>query len=225
MKENSSFKYNNHLVVLAHGILKDGRDMRFIEKGLVENGFKTVSVDLPLTFGSLQDAYKAMKRQVGHMFNEYETVHFVGYSMGGLVIQKFLSLNKINNLGNCVFIASPSKGSRLADIADSIPLLGKIFKPLKDLRTRRKLDNFFKFNRKIRLGIIAGTKNKQLLSKLFMSKNSDGMVEVHSTKLDEMHEFTVFPYAHKDIHFQEDVVDSVCYFIKHGTFIKELETE
>ena len=220
MEENSKFIYNKHLVVLAHGILKDGNDMRFVEKGLIENGFKTISVNLPLTFGTLHDAYKAMKRQIGHLFDEYETIHFVGYSMGGLVIQRFLTMNKINNLGNCVFIASPSKGSKLADIVDSIPLLGKIFKPLKDLRTRRKLDSLFKCNKGFKLGIIAGTKNKKFLSKLFMSNNSDGMVEVHSTKLDEMHDFVAFPYEHKDIHFQDDVVDSVCFFLKNGTFNK-----
>ena len=215
---NSIEHYNRHLVVLAHGIMKDGRDMGFIEKGLSAHGFSTISVDLPLTFGTLHEGCKALEKQIDLILDQYDVVHFVGYSMGGLVIQRFLSTNKLNNLGYCVFIATPNRGSKLADIASYIPGLGLIFKPLNELKTSRKLDDIFKHNKNLKIGIIAGTKNKSLSSRFILSPKSDGMVEVHSAKLDEMLDFTHFPYDHKKIHFHEDVLTAVYNFLKMGTF-------
>ena len=211
-------KFDRHLVVLAHGILKDSKDMEFLEGGLLSRGFKTISVDLPLTFGTLEEACKSLEKQIEMEFNSYDVVHFVGYSMGGLVIQRFLSMNKLNNIGYCVFIGTPNRGSKLANIFAAIPGLEMIFKPLKDLKTSRTLDDIFKHNKNIKIGVIAGTKNDPLHSRLLLSPSSDGMVEVHSAKLDKMHEFTHFPYAHKNIHFQEDVLTAVCSFLKNGTF-------
>lgn len=212
---------NRHLVVLAHGIMNDGRDMRYLENGLASIGFDTISVNLPLTFGTLEDGCKSLETQIEQTLDKYDFIHFVGYSMGGLVIQRYLSMNKLNNLGYCVFIATPSRGSRLADIAASVPGLGKVFKPVRDLKTRRKPDNIFKHYKNLKVGVIAGSRNSHLHSRLLLSPRSDGMVEVYSTKLDEMHEFARFPYSHKNIHFQEDVLGAVCCFLQNGTFNAE----
>lgn len=209
---------NNELVIFAHGILRSGKDMRFLEKGIKGEGYATIAVNLPLTFGSLEDGCKSLHIQVARIIKKFNKVHFVGYSMGGLVIQKFLSLNPIDNLGNCIFIATPNRGSKLANIASMFPGVARIFKPLKDLTTNRKLDDVFKHHKEMKVGIIAGNKNKIIFSKLFMSPTSDGMVELHSAKLDNMHDYTDFPYSHNEIHFKEEVLSAVIKFIKHGKF-------
>jgi len=210
--------YNRHLVVLAHGVLNNDTDMNFLEQGLKKEGYSTFSVTLPLTFGSMKDAYKAIKHQVGEILGNYDVVHFVGYSMGGLVIQKFLSMNKLDNLGNCVFIATPHKGSKLANLASSVPFVSKIFKPLLDLKTDRVVDNIFKHHKGLKVGIIAGSKNDNFYSRLFLSHRSDGLVEIQSAKHDEMHDYAHFPYIHKEIHVQKDVLVAVCKFMADGTF-------
>ena len=217
---HDSKKHKKKLVVLAHGILKNSKNMKFLEDGIQAEGYSTISVNLPLTFGTLEDSCRSLEKQIASQLDKYKVVHFVGYSMGGLVIQKFLSMSPLKNLGNSVFIATPNKGSKLADVATLFPVVGRVFKPLTDLKTNRKPDDVFKHNKDLKVGVIAGTKNNIIYSKLFMSSNSDGMVETDSAQLDEMHDFTDFHYGHQDIHFKKEVLIAVVDFLKYGAFNK-----
>ncbi|MDM8526068.1 alpha/beta fold hydrolase, partial [Desulfococcaceae bacterium HSG8] len=104
------------LVVLVHGYCKNSDDMAFLNNGLKNRNYDTFSATLPTTFGTIEDCTNSLRIQIEDLLCRYEQVHFIGHSMGGLIIQRYLSTTVLNNIGKCIFVATPNKGSKLATI-------------------------------------------------------------------------------------------------------------
>ena len=205
-------------VILVHGFYYDQSNMFSLSKHLSEIGYKTFTANLPTKFESLEDCCAAFEAQFNALNLEDNTIHFVGHSMGGLIIRYFLSKNLVQNLGQCVLITTPNQGSRLADILSALIIPPKIFKPLTSLKSSAKAISpplnvpYPKF------GIIAGKCNQLFWGRLFLSKNSDGRVEVESTKFDLMTDFIELPYHHKAIQHQKETAQLIDGFLQTGTF-------
>ena len=73
------------LTILVHGFNKGSRDMRYLARGLFERGFSVLSVELPTTFGSLDQAVRALARQIDPAVARHRRIHFVAHSLGGLL--------------------------------------------------------------------------------------------------------------------------------------------
>ncbi len=214
-------KNRPELAVLVHGYNKSSEDMSFLADGLKKSGYRILIVDLPTTFGSLEKCSDILAETLSSMeFLKY-TIHFIGHSFGGLIIRYYLSQYTISNIGRCVLIATPNNGTVLSDIINNnlSPIIA-VLKPLKSLTTGAVEIEPPKNIPCPDFGIIAGTSNELFLGKLFLSKTSDGRVEVQSTKFDLMKDFIDLPYDHKNIHFQSETVKLVHYFLFHGRFPK-----
>jgi len=210
---------NDEITILIHGFGKNKNDMSYLEKGLSQFGFNVISVNLPTTFGSLNDCIKSLHFQVNDIIMNHKKVHYVAHSMGGLIARYYIKSYKQDNVDKCVFIATPHKGSKLADIADKIPLYSKIFRPIKHLRTTNDISSVILQKSSFgNLGLIAGTKNKNTLGKLFLSNKSDGRVEVSSVEIDDADEFITFPFGHQKIHHQYETLNAVKFFLRKGSF-------
>ncbi|GAB6100642.1 alpha/beta hydrolase [Halanaerocella petrolearia] len=207
-------------VVLVHGYNKNKNDMIILKENLKKLGYEGMLVDLPLTFKKVEDSSIIFKKKVEEIISnleENEKVSFVGHSTGGLIIRYFLSnteyLDKINR---AILIATPNQGSKLADIASKL-LFTKIFKTLNSLQT----DNVKKLGLEnidaIEIGAIAGNKNNLILGKLLKNEN-DGRVQVDSVKYEDLTDFIVIPYNHKEIHYQFKTAELVDSFLKNGRF-------
>ena len=123
---------NKILVLLVHGFFKNYKDMEVLKTYLSDFGLDAYAVNLPTTFQSLETIYTSFKKQLlGIDTNSYTKIHFVGHSMGGLIIRYYLSKHKVPKLGRCVFIGTPNKGTRLADIGLKVPLAANVLKPIK----------------------------------------------------------------------------------------------
>jgi len=86
-----------------------------------------------------------------------------------------------HNVGKCVFIATPHEGTRLADIVNRIPFHSKIFRPIEFLLSGSNLSSL-SLDKNIKIGLIVGNKNINLLGRLFLLNKSDGWVEISSEK-------------------------------------------
>ena len=210
----------NTLTILIHGFNKDSRDMAFLEKGLAETGLAAVSVDLPARFGTMEQCVEALDLQTGKITPGYGTVNYVAHSMGGLITRAYIKHSRQENVGKCVFLATPHNGSsRLAGVAGRIPFYSRIFKTVKPILPG---SGFIPpdLPEGIRLGLIAGNKNRHFLGRMFLSDQSDGRVEVSSVESRDADEFIVLPYGHREIHHQPDTLALVRSFLLTGTFVK-----
>lgn len=173
-------------------------------------------------------------------------MNFVAHSMGGLIVRAYMDFFKVDNVVNCVFIATPHGGSPLAKIASLIPFYSDIFKPIKEFKTPMNADLRHPANinannqtmvsfsgdlvnevleqapcprgKGFKLGVIAGSKNKSVLGTLFLTETSDGRVEVDAVRCSDADDFIVLPFSHKEIHHEEETLRLVKNFLLSGGF-------
>lgn len=205
------------LVVLAHGFFRTKHNMEFLRRGLSDRGHNVLSIRLPTTLGDLEACCRAMDRQLAQVLSEYGTVSFVGYSMGALATRFYLREHARGKVRRCVFIAPPHGGSAIADFLDRIPLYSSVFRPIREFRTGCE-ESLFLLPRPIDVGVIAGSRNTMLGGILFLSKASDGRVEIESTRCPDMKELLILPYNHLKINHNIETLEAVDRFLKNGTF-------
>ncbi len=138
--------------------------------------------------------------------------------MNRIWLEGLLLDNDIPCIGRCLYIACPNKGSSLADkVHKFFPLVLKVLKSLNELRTDSLKIPPPKNIPYPEIGVIAGNKSNLALG-VFLSKENDGRVEVDSTKIVGMTDFTIQPYGHKEIHYQPDIARLVDEFLATGRF-------
>lgn len=183
-------------------------------------GYECIVPDLPLTYKEFDFAANVLESLLEELtLTKEEKVHLVGHSTGGLVIRKLIAETDYSDkIGRCVLIATPNKGSKLADIAGKIKPVVKIFKTLRSLNYEyiEQIDLTPKSN--IEIAAIAGNRNNLFLGNLIGEEN-DGRVEVHSVYYPELKDYLTLPYGHAEIHHQPETAKMVDTFIRTGKFL------
>lgn len=207
-------------VVLIHGFNKDRDDMQFLENKLQEAGFNVYVPQLPTRFETLDAIVGSLHQQIESLVSEADSICYVAHSMGGLITRKYISQYGQEKVDKCVFIATPHSGSRLADIAGCIPGYATLFKPIVNLMTTSGYVSFAN-SKQFKIGVIAGNRVQGVLGHLFLTKNSDGQVEVESAMSDDADDVVVVPFGHKEIHHQSLTARLTIDFLKTGRFSAE----
>ncbi|TYB32084.1 MAG: alpha/beta hydrolase [Candidatus Mcinerneyibacterium aminivorans] len=209
-------------VILIHGYNKSQADMVFLKKNLKKYGYRVHLVDLPLTHKSLAEAYVEFKKQLKSIAANYPSntvYHFVGHSTGGLMIRKYFH-NPLDNVrvGRCVQIATPNKGSQLAEISfDYFKFLFSDYRTLKSLK-KNNLKNLNSIKSlPPEVAAVAGNESKSLYS-IIIEGDDDGRVAVKSVKMKGLSDFIILPYGHKKIHHKEKTAKYIDNFLKSGRF-------
>ena len=208
---------NNELIVLVHGFFRTYRHMAYLEAGLREAGYRTFSARLPALLRSLDDCAAALGEQIVESAAGAGRIHFVAHSMGGLIVREHLYRAGCERVGRCVFIATPHRGSTLADIFGRVPLLGRVMRPLADLTPAARAA-VTPIGADVDIGLLAGTDNNLLLGKWFLSPESDGRVELASVGTEDARELLALPLGHNDIHHHPRTLALVQSFLRSGRF-------
>lgn len=146
------------------------------------------------------------------------TVHLVGHSLGGLVIQRALEQAADWPPGRVIFLGTPSLGSRAAEQLHALPfgdwLLGHAAEPLLDSSRRA-----WRIDRE--LGIVAGTHPVSVgkpLANFAPDEPNDGLVAVAETRLPGAKAHLTLPVSHTGMLFSAEVAQQVCEFLAAGQF-------
>lgn len=205
-------------VVLLHGFFRTSRDMRPLKRFLEEEGFHVLSVDLPTTFGTMNECVERFEDLYGSLPLAPGPVSFVGHSMGGLIVLAVMARNRLPRPRRCVLIAAPVKGASLADRACACsPLATRVFRGLDALRTEsvRALD--IRAAGTVDIGTLAGA-NGRLLTGLFLRPPHDGRIEVSSARFMAAKDHAELPFTHTRIHKQRETAGLVAQFLRSGMF-------
>lgn len=206
------------IVILVHGYFRTGRNMHPLRDLLAGYGWGTVAVTVPAFFGTLDDCVRTLEREMASIRRDSGPVHFVGHSFGGLVIRAFLARNPGANTGRCVLIGTPNRGAALADLGSRLfPGIGRILRPLTALVTTAAPVPPPCGRPAPEIGIIASD-NPRLLTGILIRKPSDGRVELDSTPLEGMADYTVVPYVHTRMHKRPETAALVDRFLRTGRF-------
>jgi uncharacterized alpha/beta hydrolase family protein len=197
--------------------------MKPLEQNLELLGYECIIPNLPLTFKEFDHSAlileEILKDLIESNVKKEEKVNLVGHSTGGLVIRKFISETKhISRIGRCVLIATPNKGSKLANLATTIRPIGEIYRTLKSLKYEYIEQMEFTSVPDIEIAAIAGNKNNLFLGNFIRNKN-DGRVELSSVFYPGLKDFITLPFGHNEIHHQQETAKWVDTFLRTGMFL------
>jgi pimeloyl-ACP methyl ester carboxylesterase len=147
-----------------------------------------------------------------------ENVHFVGHSLGGLVIYRALEQCRDLPPGRVVFLGTPAVASRAAQginerLRWGAKVLGRcVSEELLTERTRR-------WELPRQLGIIAGTRPLGL-GQLFtqLDGDNDGTVSVSEARLPGATDFITQPVSHSGLVLSARVARQTGIFLRNGRF-------
>ena len=209
-------------VVLLHGFGRTDMSMLLLNSALTEAGYDVYSLDYPSTAEAPETLVGVLGEKINSCcIDRAETVHFVGHSLGGLLVRDYLGRYKPKNLGRVVLMGTPNSGSELADgdldVAAQEKLLEWAGPAAQTLHTGPDGYPASLPAPDYPVGVIAGNRGTRLSDKWLPTPN-DGAVSVASARLDGMSDFIAVEVAHWDMRSSPVVAELVIEFLRHGNF-------
>lgn len=218
--QTKGFAASSDYVILLHGLGRTPLSMKRIEWTLREQNYRVINIGYPSTRISIEDAANhwlddVLKSQVT---DSSAKIHFVGHSLGGIVLRQYLTNHEIPNLGRVVMLAPPNHGSELAERLQNNWLYRLATGPAgQQLGTSEcgvpsrlgPID--------FELGVIAGDRSLNPLFSSWISGPDDGKVSVRSTGMLGA-DFLLVHHTHTWMVWSSDVNSAVVQFLKTGRF-------
>jgi pimeloyl-ACP methyl ester carboxylesterase len=146
-----------------------------------------------------------------------QTVHFVGHSLGGLMIRAYLEETKIKNLGKVVLIGTPNRGTSLVDAYHDAWWMQMMGPTALTLGTDEKSFPNSLADPYYPVGVIAGV-SKDNSNEDVLPGQDDGLVPLESTKLKGMTDIVIVESNHWMLRYDRDVAMRTIAFLRHGKF-------
>jgi pimeloyl-ACP methyl ester carboxylesterase len=207
-------------VVLLHGIFHSPYGMRGLATFLKNSGFEVLNLGYPSTQYTIQQLADIIHEKIAPFVASISgKIHFVGYSMGGLVIRAYMKKYKPSNLGRVVMIGTPNKGSEVADFLRNFKIYQKLYGPAGQqlITDQEKFKHIFA-ETDFEIGSIAGNKDYYFISDRLIGKPNDGQVSIESTQLDNLKDHIVLPCNHFFFPFDKTMWNQVVHFLEFGQF-------
>lgn len=202
-------------VVLVHGLWAHGIAMELMRRRIGRCGYRALAYSYPSMRLTLTENTERLIRYCRGL--AAPRVHFVGHSLGGLVVLRVLESATGFVPGRTVLIGTPFVGSfaaqRLAQLPGGRAALGRSFPEWLE-SARPMLDGRFE------IGVIAG-KLPIGLGRLVapgLPGPSDGVVSVAETRLPAMRDHVVLNVSHSGMVLSRVVAHQICAFLRDGAF-------
>ena len=206
-------------IIIVHGLWMTGLELGVLQHRLrVDHGFEPSIFSYPSITGTMAEHVASLRTFV--QAQKCERLHFVGHSLGGIVILKLLEMFDDIPPGRVVCLASPMQGSCAVDGFARWPFaraaLGAAICDEVLTTKQRKWDG------RRDVGIIAGSLSIGV-GRLFADfhEPSDGTLLVSETKLDGAKDHIVMPVSHTGIVFSAEATTQIASFLKAGHFTAE----
>jgi len=201
-------------VVLVHGIWMMGAVFALLARRLRNCGFEPLPFTYPSARLTLEDAAHQLARFVRE--RTQGRVHFVGHSLGGLVVLELLAGEANLPIGRTVLLGCPSSGCQAAEqLSRSRSGRMLIGTGLPRWRAERGITAAHRAE----VGAIAGTLRFGIASLVVrLPLPNDGAVTVEETRLRGLRDHIVLPVTHSGMVLSTRVARQVCAFLSHGRF-------
>lgn len=208
-------------VVLFHGLSRTCKSMRPLERFLEKEGYVLYNMNYPSLKFSFRDLIRYIDENLidKSLLKIYTKLHFVGHSMGGLLIRSLLNRYTFPNLGRVVMLGTPNHGSEVANFISRFGFFRWLFGPC-GTQLVQGLPQLQAYLGPIcfELGIIADSKTTGPWGSWLIDKDNDGRVSVESTRIKGMKDHIIIPTTHTRMLKDKRVMNQVLCFLKTGAF-------
>jgi pimeloyl-ACP methyl ester carboxylesterase len=207
------------LVILVPGLWMSGLQLTMIRRRLEADGaLRALFFTYPTIVGSMSDHVRRLLDWV-HA-HPSERLHFVGHSLGGLVILRALQVTDDLPPGRAVLLGSPLQGSRTAQRFARLPfgralLGGALAEECIEWSPRE-------WSGRRDVGVIAGSMGVGIGRLLGALEDAhDGTVMVEETRLPGAKDHLVVAASHTGLLLSAEVAAQTRHFLEHGEFSRQ----
>lgn len=189
--------------MLAHGMGRTPVSMWRLGRWLGTRGYRVLNWGYSSYTQPVAALGERLARDVAAAAGSAAKVHFVGHSLGTVLIRWVLAHDPPRNAGRAVLLAPPNRGSARADAA--MRYGSWLLPPLADLRTSpNAIAPALRLREGVEVGVIAGAR--------------DTKVRVEETYLEGAAGHVVVPAGHTFIMDRRDVRTLIERFLRTGSF-------
>jgi hypothetical protein len=191
------------LVVLVHGMGRSRLSMWALGSSLERDGYRVLNWGYSAR-DSVPALGAALADEVARVRGDAPKVHFVGHSLGNIVVRWALAHDRPAGAGRVVMLAPPNRGAAAAD--RMAPYVAWVVPQITELRTSRgsTVRELGPAPADVEVGVIAGSE--------------DGKVSVYETHLAGERDHAVVPAAHSFLMNRADVRRMTAEFLRTGRF-------
>ena len=205
-------------VVLLHGLGRSKAAMWMLAWRLEDAGYEVHRIEYDSLRITLEQVIDSVEQDIAACCESLDRkLHFVGHSMGGLLIRAYLERRRPENLGRVVLIGTPNQGTPLVDkyrdrwwmqfAGEAVLSLGTDPDSFPNSLPRPNYP----------FGVIAGFKDGSTTEDRIPGAD-DGLVPLDSTRLEGMSDFIVVKSGHSSMRYDKTVAAQVVYYLRHGQF-------
>ncbi len=202
-------------VFLIHGLFMHGLIMQYMHHQLEKRGYDVLAFSYRSVFRPLSENADLLIDFVKANSRADEVKHFVGHSLGGLLIRLAYQRSPELFNGRIVTIATPHQGSEVAErVAKTLyhGILGKAFTGALD-------GDLPVWQGQVELGSIAGSKSIGVAMTMpDLPSPNDGTVTVAETCLFKQKDHVTVPLSHTALVYSKRVVVLTDRFLQQGHF-------
>jgi triacylglycerol lipase len=207
-------------VVLLHGLGRGPRSMRRLERRLEDAGYTVAN----LRYDSTEKDFDALVEDLGRTLDDLEVdraprLHFVTFSLGGIVLRGYLARETPANLGRIVMIAPPNHGSEIVDAVGDERWFRAILGPTAAVlgTSPSSLPSSLP-PPSAEFGVIAASRSWNPIGSWLIPGDDDGAVSIESTRLAGMTDHLVVKSNHTLVKNDREVAAAVVRFLERGRF-------
>jgi len=208
-------------IVLVHGLWMRGWVMAWLGWRLRRCGYQTVAFSYPSVRGTLSQNALRLSRFVAGL--DAPRIHFMGHSLGGLVLLQMLATHPDPRIGRVVLAGCPYRASyaarKLARRGLGRRLIGRSVLQWLEQPAPTSTDKY-------EMGVIAGCKPLgagRLIGGV--PQPNDGVVVVEETALPGASDQILLDVCHSGMLLSDQVAHQACAFLRHGYFLHDLEAK
>ena len=204
-------------VVLVHGLWVHGIAMELMRRRVARCGYRALAYSYPSMRLTLAENAERLQRYCRDI--AAPRLHFVGHSLGGLIILRMLERAQGLPPGRAVLLGSPVAGSlaarRLARLPGGRSALGRTAPEWHEAATLRASTGR-------EIGVIAGRMGVGIgrIVAPDLPAPSDGVVSVAETRLQAARDHIVLDVNHFGMLLARSVARQVCTFLREGAFLR-----
>jgi pimeloyl-ACP methyl ester carboxylesterase len=202
-------------VVIVHGLWVHGVVMTVLARRIASGGFRVANYSYPSVRLTLSENSERLARFC--LLLGSGTLHFVGHSLGAILVARLLMDTPRFATGRAVLLAPPFNdtyaGRRLASVAAGRAAIG------------RSVGEWLAGERSCSLaqhdvGVIAGRVGVGLGRVIApgLPAPNDGTITVEETRAPGIRDHLILPVSHSAMVFSREVAREVCAFLRDGKF-------
>lgn len=221
-KQNYQKNNQQDGIVLLHGIMRTKWSMAILAWVFERKNYQVLNINYPSRKFPLEKLAEIIHPQIIEFSQTFSgKIHFVGHSMGGLLIRAYINKYHPKNLGRVLMMGTPNQGSQIADFVKNWWLFKKLYGPAGSQLITNQNDFREIFGEvNYELGIIAGNRSLDLIGSKIIGQESDGKVAVENTKIAGMKDFITIKVDHTLMPHNRKVIKNAVAFIENGSFDK-----